>query len=97
MQILDINNLEELRKYDLFVVDFDGTIVDSMFMWRYICPNFLIYKNIHTEDDILSMITSLTNKEIASRVDAGILTKKFAKHIRPSGVMVYKGSLPPIL
>lgn len=65
MQILDINNLEELRKYDLFVVDFDGTIVDSMFMWRYICPNFLIYKNIHTEDDILSMITSLTNKEIA--------------------------------
>lgn len=65
MKKLDINDLNELKKYDLFVVDFDGTVVDSMFMWRYICPNFLKYKNITTEDDVLSMISSLTNKEIA--------------------------------
>lgn len=70
MQILDINNLEELRKYDLFVVDFDGTIVDSMLMWRYICPNFLKYMNVITEDDVLSMISSLTNKEIAKFMQA---------------------------
>ena len=62
---LDLKNLNELGIYDLFVVDFDGTIVDSMEMWRYICPNFLKYKNVKTEDDVLSLVSSLTNKEIA--------------------------------
>ena len=65
MQTLNINDLNELSKYDLFVVDFDGTVVDSMFMWRYICPNFLTYKGVNTEDDVLALVSSLTNKEIA--------------------------------
>ena len=63
---LDLKDLKELKQYDLFVVDFDGTIVDTMEMWRYICPNFLKYQNVETNDDVLSIVSSLTSKEISN-------------------------------
>lgn len=66
MKLIDLNNLgENLKEYDLFLVDFDGTIIDSMVMWRHICPSFLEYKNIETNDDVLALVKSLTNLEIA--------------------------------
>lgn len=65
MKKIQLKNINELNNYDLFVVDFDGTVVDTMVMWRYICPNFLIYKGINTDDDVLALVSSLTNKEIA--------------------------------
>lgn len=65
---LTINDLNVLNEYDLFICDFDGTIVDSMFMWRYICPNFLKYKGVETNDDVLALVSSLTNKEIAKMI-----------------------------
>ena len=58
----------ELKKYDLFVVDFDGTIVDTMPMWKDICPNFIRSMNKVPSDDIYLQITSLTNVEIAKFV-----------------------------
>ena len=63
---LDLKDLKELKQYDLFVVDFDGTIVDTMEMWRYICPIFLKYQNVETNDDVLSIVSSLTSKEISN-------------------------------
>ena len=55
----------DLTKYDLFVVDFDGTIVDTMPMWKDICPNYIRSMGKVPSDDIYQRITSLTNIEIA--------------------------------
>lgn len=51
--------------YDLFIVDFDGTIVDTMAMWKDICPNFVRSMNKEPSNDIYIKITSKTNVEIA--------------------------------
>lgn len=58
-------NKIDFNMYDLFIVDFDGTIVDTMVMWRNICPNFIIFMGKEPEEDIFSKITSKTNLEIA--------------------------------
>ena len=58
-------NKVDFSKYDLFVVDFDGTIVDTMEMWKHICPNFVRYMGLEPSEDIYSRITSKTNLEIA--------------------------------
>lgn len=55
----------DLSKYDLFIVDFDGTIVDTMVMWRHICPNFILSINKTPHKDLFNRITSLTNIEIS--------------------------------
>ena len=55
----------DLSKYDLFIVDFDGTIVDTMVMWRNICPNFILSINKIPQLDLFQRITSLTNIEIS--------------------------------
>ncbi len=57
-----------LSEYDLFIVDFDGTIADTMQMWRNICPNFILSLNRKPLDDIYLKITSKTNIEIAQFV-----------------------------
>lgn len=61
----DVLNLKE---YDLFVVDFDGTIVDTMEMWKHICPNFISSMGKKPDDDIYLKITSKTNIEISKFV-----------------------------
>ena len=62
MKNIDISN------YDLFVVDFDGTIVDTMPMWRNICPDFIISLNLIPASDIFDRISTLTNIEISHYV-----------------------------
>ena len=57
-----------LNEYDLFIVDFDGTIVDTMKMWKEICPNFVLSLNKVPSDDIYQKITSKTNIEISNFV-----------------------------
>lgn len=68
----DILNLAE---YDLFIVDFDGTIVDTMPMWKDICPNFILSLNKTPDEDIYLKITSKTNIEIAKFVRDEYLTE----------------------
>lgn len=58
----------DLNNYDLFIVDFDGTIVDTMSMWKDICPNFIRSLNRIPSADIYQKITSKTNIEIAKFV-----------------------------
>lgn len=57
-----------LKDYDLFIVDFDGTIVDTMEMWKHICPNFIESLGKPKDDQIYLKITSKTNVEIANFV-----------------------------
>ena len=40
------------KDYDLFIVDFDGTIVDTMKMWKTICIDFVKSLNIDPKDDL---------------------------------------------
>ena len=58
----------DLSSYDLFIVDFDGTVVDTMEMWKDICPNFVRSLNKVPSEDIYQKITSKTNVEIAKFV-----------------------------
>ena len=60
-----MNSNIKFNNYDLFIVDFDGTIVDTMTMWRHICPNFIKYMGVEPSDDVYAKITSKTNIEIA--------------------------------
>ena len=57
-----------LKNYDLFIVDFDGTIVDTMKMWRNICTDFVKSKEITTKPDFYLKIASKTNVEIAKTI-----------------------------
>lgn len=57
-----------LNEYDLFVVDFDGTIVDTMKMWKNICLDFVRSLNINPNDDLYMKIASKTNVEIAKTI-----------------------------
>ena len=70
------------EKYDLFVVDFDGTIVDTMPMWRHICADFIVNENIIIEEDINELVRSLTNSEIAA-----LLHRKYLNHLTLDEVM----------
>ena len=63
--VIAMKEVLDLKKYDLFIVDFDGTIVDTMTMWKHICPNFVLSMNKVPSDDIYQRITSKTNIEIA--------------------------------
>lgn len=54
-----------LNEYDLFIVDFDGTIADTMRMWKTICLDFVRSLNINPKDDLYMKISSKTNIEIA--------------------------------
>lgn len=56
---------EVFNKYDLFIVDFDGTIADTMKMWKTICLDFVRSININPKEDLYMKISSKTNIEIA--------------------------------
>ena len=56
--------MEYFKDYDLFIVDFDGTIVDTMRMWKNICIDFVKSLNKTVSPDFYSKISSKTNMEI---------------------------------
>jgi beta-phosphoglucomutase-like phosphatase (HAD superfamily) len=58
-----LNNLDFLKKYKLFIVDYDGTILDSMNMWKTTLSNFLKSENIIFDEDIDEVSKEQTNIE----------------------------------
>ncbi len=58
-----MNNLDFLKKYKLFIVDYDGTILDSMNMWKTTLSNFLKSENIIFDEDIDEVSKEQTNIE----------------------------------
>ena len=60
-----MNKVLNLNEYDLFIVDFDGTIADTMKMWKTICLDFVRSININPKEDLYMKISSKTNIEIA--------------------------------
>ena len=69
-----MNKVLNLNEYDLFIVDFDGTIVDTMKMWKTICLDFVKNLNINPKEDLYNKISSRTNIEIA-----GIIRDEYLK------------------
>jgi len=57
------NMLDYLKKYKLFIVDYDGTLIDSMGMWEHLLSNFLKDNNIAFEEDIDLISKEQTNSE----------------------------------
>lgn len=57
------NKLEYLNKYKLFIVDYDGTLIDSMGMWRHLLSSFLKDNNISFDVDIDEISKKQTNSE----------------------------------
>lgn len=57
------NNLDYLKKYKLYIVDYDGTLIDSMGMWEHLLSNFLKDNNIAFEEDIDLISKEQTNSE----------------------------------
>ena len=58
-----MNNLDYLKKYKLFIVDYDGTLLDSMPMWNTLLSRFLADNNIKTDIDIDKISVEQTNAE----------------------------------
>ena len=58
-----MNNLNYLNKYKLFIVDYDGTVLDSMRMWNTMLSEFLKSENIKFDVDIDKLAKEQTNKE----------------------------------
>ena len=69
-----MSKIFNLYDYDLFIVDFDGTIVDTMKMWKTICLDFVRSLNINPKEDLYNKISSRTNIEIA-----GIIRDEYLK------------------
>ena len=58
-----MNNFSFLDKYKLFIVDYDGTVLDSMRMWDKLISSFLIDENIITNIDVDKAVIKLTSNE----------------------------------
>ena len=70
-----MNNLEYLKNYKLFIVDYDGTILNSMPMWNTLLSRFLKANNIVTDIDIDKMSVEQTNSESVEYMRAHFFQK----------------------
>ena len=60
---LNLNNFSFLDKYKLFIVDYDGTILNSMRMWETTLSSFLKSENVSFDVDIDELAKEQTNSE----------------------------------
>ena len=60
---MNLNNLDYIKNYKLFIVDYDGTILDSMGMWSKLLSNFLKDEGIECDVDIDEIAKEQTNAE----------------------------------
>ncbi len=59
--------------YKLFVVDYDGTIISSMEMWKHTCSGFLLSMGCKLHEDIDQKVITMTNRDAAAYVQANYL------------------------
>lgn len=55
----------DLRKYDLYILDYDGTLIDSMPMWRSIASKYIKHLGYIPKEDLDDRIPIFTNKSCA--------------------------------
>ena len=89
--ILATNNLlKEVNKlffnpnnYKLFIVDYDGTLLNSLPMWDDIASRYVKSKNIEPEKDLDKIVKLQTNDETAV-----YLSKKYFNNIDPKKLII---------
>ena len=59
----NLSNYDFLDKYKLFIVDYDGTVLDSMRMWDKLISSFVKEEGIVTNIDVDKVAIKQTNKE----------------------------------
>ena len=58
-----MNNFSFLDKYKLFIVDYDGTVLDSMRMWDKLISSFVKDEGIVTDIDVDKVVIKQTSVE----------------------------------
>ena len=58
-----MNNFDFLNKYKLFIVDYDGTILNSMRMWDKLISSFVKDEGIITDIDVDKVVIKQTSVE----------------------------------
>lgn len=58
-----MNNFSFLDKYKLFIVDYDGTVLDSMGMWDKLISSFVKDEGIVTDIDVDKVVIKQTSVE----------------------------------
>ncbi len=58
-----MNNYSFLDKYKLFIVDYDGTVLDSMRMWDKLISSFVKDEGIETDIDVDKVVIKQTSVE----------------------------------
>lgn len=58
-----MNNFSFLDKYKLFIVDYDGTVLDSMRMWDKLISSFVKDEGIETDIDVDKVVIKQTSVE----------------------------------
>ena len=69
--------------YKLFVVDYDGTLLNSLSMWDDIASRYVKSKGIEPETDLDKIVKTQTNDETAV-----YLSKKYFKNIDPKELIL---------
>ena len=84
------NLLNEVKKlffnpddYKLFIVDYDGTLLNSLPMWDDIASRYVKSKNIEPEKDLDKIVKLQTNDETAV-----YLSKKYFNNIDPKKLII---------
>jgi thiamine-phosphate diphosphorylase len=84
------NLLKEVNKlffnpnnYKLFIVDYDGTLLNSLPMWDDIASRYVKSKNIEPEKDLDKIVKLQTNDETAV-----YLSKKYFNNIDPKKLII---------
>ena len=58
-----MNNFNFLDKYKLFIVDYDGTVLNSMRMWDHLISSFVKEEGIITDIDVDKVVIKQTSNE----------------------------------
>lgn len=70
-----------IKNYDNFIIDYDGTILDSMCMWNKIASLFLKNKSINCSEDIDEKLSSFTSDETVDYLSLNYMKDKTKEEI----------------
>lgn len=66
------------------IFDLDGTLLDSMDMWRNMTSDFLMAQNVPVPENLDSLINQMTYKEAAE-----LISEKFLPRMTPDEIMAF--------
>ncbi|MDO4458826.1 MAG: HAD family phosphatase [Clostridia bacterium] len=87
-----------LRDYELFIFDCDGTLVDSMPMWGNITYDFADYKGVHAPEGLSTIMNSMSLHQCAdyyvNKLGASGTVEEVANEITEFAAEGYRTKVP---